>query len=293
MRRGDFTAAWRLCDAELVRRAGTTCWHLPRHAQWVWNGEPLDGKRVLIRCYHGLGDTIQFIRYAPLVKRIASRVTVWAQPELFPLLERAAGIDELLPLHDGTPRCDYDAEVELMELPHVFRTTLETILRGTPYLDGGKLPPRPVVNDGFRVGIVWRAGAWDESRDVPFDLVKGLAGVPGIALYALQRELAPGEGDAPFVLPPERCEVLGTAQLMRMLDLVISVDSMPAHLAGALGVPVWTLLPANADWRWMENRDDSPWYPTMRLFRQRSPGAWGPVIARVSAALREAAGIAA
>lgn len=284
MRRGDFTAAWGLCDDELAARAGTTCWHLPRHEQWVWNGAPLDGKRVLIRCYHGLGDTIQFVRYAPLVKRIASHVSVWAPPELLPLLEDMESIDELLPLHDGTPECDYDVDVESMELPHVFRTTLESIPRNVPYLAPATRASQ-IANRDFTVGIVWRGGDWDERRSVPFDLIMSLADVPGVALYALQRELAPGEGDAPFAIPPERCEPLGTAQLMRALDLVISVDTMPAHLAGALGVPVWTLLPTEADWRWMERRDDSPWYPTMRLFRQSAPGAWEPVVERVALAL--------
>jgi hypothetical protein len=289
MRRGDFAGAWKICDAARTRRAGTTCWDWPRHLQWVWSGEPLDGKRVLIRCYHGLGDTIQFIRYAPFVKRIASRVIVWAQPSLLPLLRGVAGIDEMLPLHDGAPEADYDVDIEVMELPHVFRTTMQTIPRKVPYLRVEGAPLRAP----FAVGLVWRAGDWDDRRAVRLEQIMSLAGVPGVALYALQRDLAPGEGNAPFVVVAERDDPLGTARAMRSLDLVISVDSMPAHLAGALGVPVWTLLPAEADWRWMQDRDDSPWYPTMRLFRQSRVGAWEPVIERVARQLRRAARVAA
>src|SRR3954464_3188991 len=113
MRRGDFARAWEVSDEVLRGRAGESCDFLPRHFQWVWRGEPLEGKRVVIRCYHGLGDTIQFIRYAPLLRQIAARVTVWAQPALLDLLGTAEGIDELLPLHDGDPGTDYDVDVEV------------------------------------------------------------------------------------------------------------------------------------------------------------------------------------
>ena len=134
MRQGNFEAAWQCADATLKSRAGLPCWHLPRHFQYIWDGSPLEGKRVLIRCYHGLGDTIQFIRYAPLVKPIAKKVMVWMQPKLIPLLQSVHGIDQLLPLHDGTPDVVYDVDVELMELPHIFRTTLCTVPATIPYL---------------------------------------------------------------------------------------------------------------------------------------------------------------
>src|SRR5205085_377265 len=108
MRRGEFEAAWEISDALLRSRAELQCGDLPRHLQAVWDGKPLDGKRVLVRCYHGLGDTIQFIRYAPLLKAVAARVIVWAQPRLLPLLQTARGIDQLLPLHEGQPEADFD-----------------------------------------------------------------------------------------------------------------------------------------------------------------------------------------
>lgn len=290
MRRGDFAAAWAVSDAVLRERGGAPCWHLPRHEQWVWDGTPLDGKRVLVRCYHGLGDTLQFIRYAPLLKAVAAEVVVWAQPALLSLLETAEGIDRLLPLHDGVPEGDFDAGVEVMELPHLFRSTLETLPAEVPYLHAG---PAPLPRDGrLAVGLVWRAGDWDDRRSIPPGALAPLAEVPGVALHLLQR------GPALAELPPGLGAVSGSddvveaARVMRALDLVVTVDSMPAHLAGALGVPVWTLLHADPDWRWMEGRDDSPWYPTMRLFRQPRPGDWSSVIARVAEALASRAATA-
>jgi hypothetical protein len=286
MRRGDFAAAWRASDEVLRAHAGVPCWHLPRHEQWVWDGTPLDGKRVLVRCYHGLGDTLQFIRYAPLVHRIAAEVTVWAQPALIPLLRTADGIDRLLPLHDGACEAEYDVDVEVMELAHVFRSTADTLPAGVPYLHAD---PAPLGRDGrLRVGIVWRSGDWDDRRSIPFPLLAPLAEIPGVALHVLQRGAGREEADG-FGMDSGSDDVTECARVMKALDLVVTVDSMPAHLAGALGVPVWALLHADADWRWMEGREDSPWYPTMRLLRQPSAGEWAPVIARVAAGLREMA----
>lgn len=287
MLRGDFAAAWEVSDAVLRSRAGVPCWHLPRHEQHVWDGTPLDGRRVLVRCYHGLGDTLQFIRYAPMVKAVAAEVIVWAQPALLPLLRTARGVDRLLPLHDGAPGVEYDADVEIMELPHVFRTTLDTLPADVPYLHAD---PAPLPRDGrLAVGLVWRAGDWDPCRSVPPELLAPLARVPGVALHLLQRGPALAERPEGLGVVSGSDDVLETARVMRALDLVVTVDSMPAHLAGALGVPVWTLLHAGADWRWLRDRDDSPWYPTMRLFRQEAPGAWEPVVARVAAELERAA----
>ena len=285
MRCGNFAAAWEISDALLRRHAGVPCFHLPRHFQYIWDGTPLDGKRVLIRCYHGLGDTVQFIRFAPLVKAIAREVIVWAQPELLPLLRSVAGIDRLLPLHDGAPDVDYDIDLELMELPHVFRTTTETIPATIPYLQAR---PATLVNsahDELNVGVVWRAaGDWEPERSIPTALIKRLA-VPGVRLHVLQRGpvLAEWPDGLGVISGSDRVEE--AASIIRALDLVISPDTFPAHLAGALGVPVWTLLPRPADWRWIEGRTDSPWYPTMRLFWQQRSGEWEPVIERVAAEL--------
>jgi hypothetical protein len=243
MRRGEFTKAWEVSDASLRDRAGTMCWHLPRHEQWVWNGMPLNDKRVLIRCYHGLGDTLQFMRYVPLVRRIATHVTVWAQPSLLPLLN-----GDVLPLHDGAPDCEYDVDVEVMELAHVFRATEQTIPKEVPYIH---VTPASIDRGGkLAVGVIWRSGDWDERRNVPFALIASLAEVSGVSLFSLQRD--PDETSNLITVLPGVDNPLGTAQLMRAMDLVITIDSMPAHLAGALSVPTWTLLPrmpTGAGWK--------------------------------------------
>jgi hypothetical protein len=286
MRRGQFAEAWKFSDKVLESRAGKPCWHLPRHFQNIWDGSSLAGKRVLIRCYHGLGDTIQFIRYAGLTRAIAEKVIVWAQPPLIPLLETVKGIDGLLPLHDGTPDVAYDVDVEIMELPHVFRTTIDTIPSGIPYLH---VEPRPLSagSETLSVGLVWKAGDWDQRRSVPFSLLSPLAGIPGITFYILQPDAKSAGWNEQFGIYPGNYSLFAYAGIIRSLDLLITVDSMAAHLAGALGVPVWNLLHAEADWRWMEQRDDSPWYPTMRLFRQPYAGGWEAVIQSVKAALEE------
>ena len=295
MQRGDFSAAWRFSDAVLLSRSCVPCSHLPRHQQYLWNGAAIDGKRVLIRCYHGLGDTIQFIRYAPLVRERAREVIVWAQPALVELLGHAPGVDQVLPLHDGSPAVDYDVDVEIMELPHLFRSTLETIPGHVPYLHAST---SPIARDrrarrGCHVGVVWHSGDWDPLRSVPLARLATLAQIPGVTLHALQR--GPALAEWPGALGPVSGadEVAAVARTMGTLDLIISVDSFPAHLAGALARPVWTLLHTAADWRWMDGREDSPWYPTMRLFRQDRTGDWDGVISKITDELQRFAATAA
>lgn len=280
MKRGDFAAAWRISDALLQRRGLQDHRTLPRHFQSIWDGTPVRGKRVLVRCYRGLGDTIQFIRYAPLLKGEAAEVTVWVQPSLIPLLQSVEGIDGLLPLHDGVPEIEYDVDVEVTELPYVFRTTLASIPAEVPYVHVERASLRN--DERLRVGLIWESGDWDNSRSIPFSEIKRLAGLPGIDWHILQRHAVRAGWDGKFGNISGGENPLDDARVMRALDLVISVDTMTAHLAGALGQRVWTLLPCKADWRWMLERRDSPWYPTMRLFRQREEGGWGKVIDEVA-----------
>jgi hypothetical protein len=281
MREGRFEDAWHVSDRMLTLPPPARD-RTPRHLQRIWDGRALGGRRVLVRCYHGLGDTIQFIRYVPLLHTFASEVIVWAQPVLLPLLRSMDGIDRLLPLHDGEPGVAYDADVEVMELPYVFRTTVESIPGDVPYLQvtAGVLE-RPL---GPAVGLVWRAGNWAADRSIPFEMLRPLLNAP-VTWYILQHGDGLAECPPAFGVHLPVSTVIETAAVVAGLDRLVTVDSMPAHLAGALGVPVWTLLKAAADWRWMETRDDSPWYPSMRLFRQEEPGAWGPIIARAAGLL--------
>ena len=282
MRRGEFEAAWNVSDRVMRERAGTPCAHLPRHLQYFWDGQSVDNKRVLVRCYHGLGDTIQFIRYIPLLRSRAREVILWVQPKLIPLLRSVPGIDLLLPLHDGVPEVEFDTSVELMELPHMFRTTIATIPREIPYLHVE--PARPHRSSNIAAGLTWAGGDWNEHRSISFAALEPLTRVSGVDWCLFQR------GDALAERPPSfgtisEGDLTDEARLLAALDLMISVDTMTAHLAGALGVPVWTLLQKNADWRWMDQREDSPWYPTMRLFRQQRQGDWTTVVDRVTDAL--------
>ncbi len=287
MRSGDFGAAWEVSDEVLRVRSAQRCDHLPRHFQWVWNGESLHGKVVLIRCYHGLGDTIQFIRYALLVRKIARRVIVWAQPELQGLLGTVAGIDQLIPLTSSAPGVDYDVDVEVMELPHVFRSTIGTLPAPDKYLH---VRGAPLPQDGnIHVGIVWRCGDWEPERTVPVALLSSFAQMPGVTLHVLQRGAGLAERPPDFGIVSGSDDLTAAARTIAALDLMISIDSMPAHLAAALGVRTWILLQAESDWRWMDHSGDSPWYPTMRIFRQRERGDWTEVVNAVERRLRNLA----
>jgi hypothetical protein len=278
MRRGDFASAWAIGDGLIAaRRPGETCWERPRHQQWVWDGTPLDGRRVLVRCYHGLGDTLQFARFLPRLHAITSETTVWVQPQLLSLLgTMGSSIGRLLPLHDGDPGVDYDADIEIMELPHALRTVPMDLPGPIPYLH---VPPATRLSSRFSVGVLVEAGDWDDRRSIPPELVD--LRIKGVEPFSLQLGTPlPGMVDA------STADALELGARLQGLDLVISVDTMLAHLAGALGVATWLLLPAEADWRWMTDRHDSPWYPSMRLFRQPRPGDWAPVLRDVRNALQ-------
>jgi hypothetical protein len=284
MRRGDFEAAWALADRELSGPRAADAFTRPRHLQCIWDGRPIDGRRVLVRCYHGLGDTIQFARFLPEVAKRAATVVVWAQPALLPLLATIDAPLALLPLHDGVPDVDYDVDVEIMELPFIFRSTLETLPREVPYLSIDA-PRQPRAHP--RIGIVWRAGDWESDRSIPFDALRPLFEIEGLTWCSLQLGRREAETH-PLLADISTADVTKAAREIHGLDLLITVDSMPAHLAGALAVPVWTLLKRDADWRWMDDRADSPWYPTMRLFRQQREGDWKDVVDSVEDALRAA-----
>lgn len=282
-RAGDFVAAWKVSDEALALSAGLDCSGWPRHRQFLWRGECLAGKRVLVRCYHGLGDTIQFCRFLPRLRAIAREIVLWVQPTLIPLLRRQrAGAHRILPLHEGEPGVECDVTIELAELMHVLRVDRNSIQVESPYLraPGSARSPLP------RIGVVWRAGEWSPLRSIPCELLSCLRHVPEVDWIVLQRGPALPEWTHGFGRVPDLGGILDEARAMRDLDLLISVDTCSAHLAGALGVPVWTLLPFDADWRWMETRTDTPWYPTMRLFRQHRRGEWAGVLERVLEELR-------
>lgn len=287
MRAGDFARAWAINDHDLAMSGYPPKHTGPRHLQRIWRGESLANKHVLVRCYHGLGDTIQFLRFMQPLRGIAGSVTVWCQPELLPLVERTAGVDCALALHSGTPEADFEVDIEIMEVPHALKVGREQIEMSAPYLT---LPPRsmPVSLDceGLPVGLVWEVGQWDKRRAILPALLRRLA-VPGVALHSLQREAGTEELAQIGARDISTPDIAALARLLCQLDFVICVDTMVAHLAGALGCEAWVLLHADCDWRWPSSGCRAFWYPSLRLFRQKTAGDWGTVILEVREALQE------
>ena len=267
----------------------------------LWDGCPLQGKTILLYAEQGLGDVIQFIRYAPLVKQRGARVLVECQKPLVRLLAGCRGVDELFGLEDDLPPFDYHAP--LLSLPGIFQTRLDTLPAEVPYLvaapslvETWRRRLRDLV--GFKIGIGWQGSppyVGDRWRSIPLGCFAPLAAMAGVRLVSLQKTAGRGQlaevGDRFQVVDfaDEMDEAAGpfmdTAAIMTQLDLVITSDTAVAHLAGALGVAVWVALPLVPDWRWLLDRDDSPWYPTMRLFRQKKLGDWAGVFDEIKTAL--------
>ena len=275
MRSGDFGRAWAITDA-FLREPLPAKHEGPRHFQRIWRGEPLAGRRVLVRCYHGLGDTIQFVRFAAPLRALAREVTVWCQPELMNLVGTAAGVDRVVPLHEGTPDVAFDVDIEIMELAHALRVTARDVGARVPYL---ACRPEPRPRDGrFRIGLVAEAGDWDRRRSVPLSALEPLLRLPDAEILSLR----PGTRLDGLPIRDFSTPSIDTlAARLCTLDAVVSVDTMVAHLAGALGLTAATLLHSCADWRWGRG-ETSVWYPTMRLFRQQVPGEWSAPVAALA-----------
>ena len=266
----------------------------PPRSQPAWDGSPARGRTLLIDAEQGLGDTLQFVRYVPLLEGQGAKVIVESQRALMPLLSQS-GYHVIPP---GGPLPSYDLHAPLMSLPHFFKTTLASVPAQVPYLSAGAALSEHWRHKlkgvrGMKVGIVWQvspntAQPW---RAIPLAVFERLAKLAGVRLVSLQKGLGceeiAGIADRFSLLDfgPQLDDASGpfmdTAALMTQLDLVITADTATAHLAGGLGVPVWVALPYLACWRWVRARTDSPWYPTMRLFRQDRPGDWDGVFQRI------------
>ncbi|MBV8097054.1 MAG: hypothetical protein JO110_28190 [Acetobacteraceae bacterium] len=281
MRRGDYRAAHEISDAVLAARdpADADNPNLPYHRRWVWDGSRFAGKHVLVRCYHGLGDTLQFARFLPELGRRAASLTVEAQPELMPLLRTLPGGGRVVPFRIDAPLKPAECTLEIMELLHAFRITLDRMPRSAPYLS-----PEPRQRPRDRtIGLCWQSGDWDPDRSIPLQLLTPALARHRLHCISLQRG-APASAGIEAPLHPE-ADMLTTATLVASLDLVITVDTMIAHLAGALGRPTWLLLKRPADWRWMDQRVATPWYPNTRLFRQGVAGDWSAPVAELATEL--------
>jgi tetratricopeptide (TPR) repeat protein len=276
----------------------------PSYSQPVWDGSALDGRTILLYGEQGLGDTLHFVRYAPIVKARGGRVIVQCQRTLLPILASCPGIDQVVAL--GEPPPSFDVQAGLMSLPLILGTRGDNIPAAVPYLaaqpgllEHWRRQLAPLA--GFRVGIVWQGNTrhpWDRHRSAALEHFEPLARVPGVQLISLQKESGgqnlQGQTSAPFDvvsfggLVDERTgPFLDTAAIIAQLDLVVAVDTAVAHLAAALAAPTWLALNYSADWRWLLDRDDSPWYPTMRLFRQQRLGDWPEVFRRMAEELQK------
>jgi len=267
----------------------------------LWDGSPLKGKPVLLHAEQGLGDTLQFLRYAPLVRQRGAKVVVECQPRLAGLVETTEGVDRVVAAGSRLP--SFQAQLPLLSLPGIFGTTLDSIPEPARFrVDRARVEgwrKRLSGQGSWKVGITWAGNP--VHRNNPYrDRSAGLAQFAPLArhaklaLFSLQRggEAAQLSSPPPGLkidpLEEESMEAIDTAAAILNLDLVITVDSMVAHLAASLGKPVWVLLPFAAEWRWLLDREDSPWYPTMRLFRQPRPGEWRAVLERVTEVLPDA-----
>ena len=297
---GDFERGW----PEYEWRWQCPGSKMPSFSVPMWDGDPLDGKTILLHHEQGLGDTIQFVRYASILKQHgAGRVVVKTQKPLMKLLAACDAIDELVAEESSLPR--FDLHVPMLSVPGILKTTFETIPGDVPYIHPNtdlvaKWKERLSKYDGFKIGITWQGSPdfhADAQRSVPLRHFAGLAAVPGVRLFSLQKgagveQLDALNGEFEVVrfgdeLDRESGPFMDTAAIMRNLDLVITSDTSVPHLAGALGVPTWLALPISPDWRWFLDREDSPWYPTMRLFRQQKLGDWEDVFSRITKELRK------
>ncbi|MFB3776007.1 MAG: tetratricopeptide repeat protein [Bryobacteraceae bacterium] len=266
-----------------------------RFRQPPWDGSPLEGRTILLHAEQGLGDTIQFIRYADLVKRAGAAVVVECPARLAPLVATAPGVDRVVGA--GTPLPEFDVHAPLMSLPRLVRTTLSSVPARVPYLAveeerRQRWRERMAHERELRVGLAWKGNPLqpdDRFRSVSWETLAPLTAVSGVTWFSLQYGERPGPSQGgPLVdLGPETEDLRDAAAAIEQLDLVISVDSAMAHLAGALGRPVWVLLAHLPDWRWLLGRQTTPWYPTARLFRQPRRGDWESVIADAGEALIE------
>lgn len=292
---GDFISGW---DKYEWR------WRLPESNQVampsaIWGGQQsIEGKTILLWSEQGFGDTLQFCRYVPLLAARGAKVFLEVQPAIVPLLQGMQGVNRVIAA--GGERQAYDTHCPLLSLPRALATDLHSIPAKVPYIACSESKrvhwtERLGKRSGPRIGLVWSGSPThkgDRWRSIPLYLLKSLVEISGVEFYSLQADVRESDREALSALPirhfgGELHDFSDTAAFADAMDLVIAVDTSVAHLAGALGKPVWIMLPHFPDWRWMLERTDSPWYPTVRLFRQTQRGDWSSVITELAASLQE------
>jgi tetratricopeptide (TPR) repeat protein len=293
---GNYIKGWE----EFEWRMGSPQNYIQEFKNYVQSNKPLKNKIVLLRAEWGIGDTIQMLRYAKILKDHGAIIKI--QPihhALVPLLQQQKYLDEVISPEDSLPLSHF--QVPMVSFPYVFQTRIETLPAEIPYIHINgerrlKWKEKLSQDTKYKIGICWKGNTiHSEEKFMPLSYFAQLAKIPGVSLYSLQKihgldQIAQLEDpsiiktfDASFDAVP----FLDTAAVMHNLNLVITVDTSLAHLAGALGIDVWVILPYPAEWRWMLDRADSPWYPTMRLFRKKSQGTWQKVIDNIIHALQQ------
>jgi hypothetical protein len=268
-----------------------------------WSGENLAGRTLLIYDEQGLGDAIHFARYVPLAARAGGKVVFAVRPALRRLFSCLEGIS-LVSVEEELP--PFDLHCPLLTLARFYGPSQDVPPPPAPYLtadDGEVARWKARLGAGPRVGLCWAgnpAYSRDRERSIPLDLLKPLFELQGIRWFNCQRDTRPADqpllhalGERLAPIARDFHDFSDTAAALSALDLIISVDTSIIHLAGALGRPAWLMLPAVPDWRWLLGRDDSPWYPSLRLFRQTAPGDWAGVVERVRAELGRVSGVRA
>lgn len=284
---GDFERAWN--ESNAIRARGGPDPHR------FWQGEELTGQRVVLRCLHGLGDAIQMLRFLPQLRQRCGSLSVEIPPVLCELAPSIHEMPEWFTWGEEAPvqPSAFDVQIEVVELPYLLRVTEADLAAGVPYVSASSamrscVDRRMPVSRLPQIGLVWAASDWDLSRCLPFTCARMLAGTPGAVFWNMQGGAERTRGaDISEMRDAQMCGsgLANYAAVLSRLDLLITVDTMAAHLAGAMGKPAWLLLQAEADWRWMLHRSDSPWYPAMRLFRQGQQGRWNELTDRVQAEL--------
>ncbi|HXX03701.1 MAG TPA: tetratricopeptide repeat-containing glycosyltransferase family protein, partial [Xanthobacteraceae bacterium] len=296
---GDFEEGWKQYEYRWKKK--DVIWRPSEYAQPVWRGErDLRGKTVCLLAEQGLGDTIQFMRYAPMVADLGARVILGVQRPLTALAATVPGISVVYSDGDALP--DFDLHCALLSLPLAFATELATIPANIPYVRPYQeriavWRPRFPDNGRLRIGLCWAGNPDhlnDRNRSMPLERLIKMLSMPGLDLVSVQKVVS--EADAAILrdygvvqLGQQFADFSDTAAVVAMLDLLITVDTSVAHLAGAMGKAVALLLPLSPDWRWLLGRTDSPWYPTMRLFRQTAIGDWEDPLERLRCELEEVA----
>jgi tetratricopeptide (TPR) repeat protein len=293
--RGNYRQGWVEMNWRRMDRTNPASRPFPKA---IWDGVPLGGRTILLTAEQGMGDVIQFLRYAPIVAARNARVIVEVQAPLMETARRVAGVSGVVEQNTTASVQSlppFDTHCPLMSLPMVLGTDTSSIPANIPYITAppDRIPAwkeRIAALPGKKVGLVWAGNPKykkDKVRSIPTEKLAALASVPGVSWVSLQKQ-KPAEPPADLKLADFTADLhdfADTAALIEQLDLVVAVDTAVAHLAGAMGKTVWILLPSVPDWRWLLDREDSPWYPTAKLFRQKTPGDWSEVLTRVAAAI--------